>query len=405
MNESSFPPIQRCQVDEGPALLAGIADGPGLAAHRRRYGEFPRVDVDHLVGMTARSRLRGRGGAGFPFAVKLQAAASGRRPVVVVNLAEGEPASAKDATLALLRPHLVLDGARLTAVALGAKEIHVVIPGDRPAAAAAMRAAVAERPERFTVHEADACFVAGESTAVLELLAGRENLPVTRWAPSAERGHKGRPTLLANGETWAQVGWLALRGERNHASYGTPAEPGTTLLTLIGGEGPPRVVEAPFGAPLRDLLSSSTRDRPALLGGFHGTWVSAEIMADLRVSVDDLQGLGLTLGAGVVLTPALGDCPVTLTARITDYLAAQSAQRCGPCLNGLPALAAALHSVVDGRGGLARLDELGSLVVGRGACAHPDGTVRMVRSMLAAFPDELARHASGSCAGLVGCAS
>ena len=405
MSDSPISPVQACQIDEGPALLAGIHEGPGLLAHRRRYGDLPRRGLSELVGMAARSRLRGRGGAGFPFVVKLQTVADGRRPVVVVNLAEGEPASAKDTALALARPHLVLDGARAAAHALGSRKIHVVLPGDRPAAAAAMRRAISERADRFEVHVADPCFVSGQSSAVLELMAGRSNLPVTSWEPAAQRGHRGRPTLLANAETWAQLGWLSLAGEQEYHRLGSLDEPGTTLVTLIGSRTPARVVEAPYGTRLQSLLPDSARGRPALLGGFHGTWASAGTLSNLRVSIDHLQEQGLTLGAGIVLTMAREDCPVTLTTRITDYLATQSAQRCGPCYNGLPALAAALHRAVDGSAGLTRLEELCALVVGRGACAHPDGTAQMVRSLLTAFPDELSRHARGGCTRLVGLAS
>jgi NADH:ubiquinone oxidoreductase subunit F (NADH-binding) len=88
---------------------------------------------------------------------------------------------------------------------------------------------------------------------------------------------------------------------------------------------------------------------------------------------------------------------VTLTARTVEYLAGQSAQRCGPCFNGLPALAKALTAVHDGQGGLERVEQLSNLVVRRGACAHPDGTVRLVNSMLSTFQAEVAAHAMGRC--------
>jgi NADH:ubiquinone oxidoreductase subunit F (NADH-binding) len=115
------------------------------------------------------------------------------------------------------------------------------------------------------------------------------------------------------------------------------------------------------------------------------------------VSVAGLRHLGSPLGAGVVLSAPSGTCPVRFTGDVVAYLAGQSAGRCGPCLNGLPALAAAVDAVVEGRGGTARVHELTRLVERRGACAHPDGTVRLVRSMLATFADEVERHAAGTC--------
>ncbi len=353
MTAPPVPVPSEVRIRRGPALLAGIEGGPGLAAHREQYGDLPRLDVDDLVSSTERLRVRGRGGAGFPFAVKLRAAAAGRRPVVVVNLSEGEPASAKDSALALVRPHLVLDGAVTTAHALRARELHLVVPGDRPRVADAVRAAVAERAETgsaITLHTAESRFVGGQARAVLELMAGRTNLPVTAWAPEAVTGHRGRPTLLSNAETWAQVGRLVLSGEQAYAAHGTAAEPGTTLLTLSGPL--PQVVEVPFGTPFRDVVPGHWADRPVLVGGFHGSWLPGETLAGARVSVDEMAGLHAPLGAGLLICPTA--CPVMFTSRIVAYLAGQSARRCGPCLNGLPALARAVTAVADGSGSPAR---------------------------------------------------
>jgi NADH:ubiquinone oxidoreductase subunit F (NADH-binding) len=115
------------------------------------------------------------------------------------------------------------------------------------------------------------------------------------------------------------------------------------------------------------------------------------------VSVTGLRGLGAALGAGVVLSAPDGECPLELTSRVVDYLAGQSAGRCGPCFNGLPALARALGSVRDGHGGVDRVGELSKLVERRGACAHPDGTVRLVRSLLGTFAGEVTAHGEGRC--------
>lgn len=399
---SPVPVPSELRVRPGPALLSDVAAGPSLAAHRRWYGALPQVSLADLCKAADRLRMRGRGGAGFPFAVKLRTAAKGRRPVVVVNLGEGEPASAKDTALALTRPHLVLDGAAATARALGARELHIVLPGERPAVVAAVEEAVRERADGVVVHThiASPRFVAGQARAVLELMAGRPNLPVTAWDPEAVSGHRGRPTLLSNAETWAQVGRLVLVGPEGYCEHGTAHDPGTTLLTLTDGGPVPEVVEVAFGTRLRSALPSRFLGRPAMVGGFHGAWASWETLASARVSVDGMRSLGIPLGAGLVLSAP--ECPVRLTARVVDYLAGQSAGRCGPCLNGLPALSEAFRAVESGRGDVARVRELTGLVTGRGACAHPDGTARLVRSLLASYADEVAEHSAGSCGWDVG---
>jgi NADH:ubiquinone oxidoreductase subunit F (NADH-binding) len=394
---SPIPVPRDVSVHEGPALLAGLSDGPSLAVHRGRYGALPDLPLVALLALVQGAGLRGRGGAGFPFARKLEAAAGRRGAVVVVNLSEGEPGSAKDSALALTRPHLVLDGAVATARALRAREVHVVVAGERPWVRRAMALALEERYDgvRIRLHRAEPRFVAGQARAVVELLSGRPNLPVTAWAPEAIDGLRGRPTLLSNAETWAHVGLLALRGETAYRHHGTADEPGTALLTLSRPGAVPEVREVGYGTRLRDLLPPESGGRPVLVGGFHGAWASWPTLQAARVSVPGMAALGVPLGAGVVVAPGQ-ECPVFFTSRVVDYLAGQSARRCGPCRNGLPALAAAVRSAAQG-GGSEPVARLADLVTGRGACAHPDGTARLVRSMLAVLSEELAEHGAGRC--------
>jgi NADH:ubiquinone oxidoreductase subunit F (NADH-binding) len=144
------------------------------------------------------------------------------------------------------------------------------------------------------------------------------------------------------------------------------------------------------------VLPRARLEGPVLVGGYHGGWAGPGGLVGLPVSPAAMRQVGLSLGAGIVL-PLGSGCPVHRTSRVTAYLASQSAGRCGPCLNGLPALAEALEAVAAGRGGSAEVLRLGALVEGRGACAHPDGTVRLVRSLVTAYGDELLAHAHGRC--------
>lgn len=401
------PAVQGPAVQAGPVLLAHLDDGPALAAHRARYGVLPRLDARQLAGLAAEVDVRGRGGAGFPLARKLTAVAKAkgrrRRTEVVVNLAEGEPASAKDATLATVVPHRVLDGAVLAATALGTRSIHVVVPSDRPHVLVSIETAIGQRREAreaitWQVHQADPVFVAGQGRAVLELLAGRANLPVTSWAPEAVSGHRGRPTLLANAETLAHLAALVRTGAADYRQFGTADEPGTTLLTVHEPHARIRIVEVAYGTPWSEVLGPRSLAHPVLLGGYHGTWAGPGQLAGLSVSRQQLAAAGLSLGAGVVLAYGERHCPVERTAQIVAYLAGESAQRCGPCRFGLPALAGEMAGLAGGRVATpARVEQLAALVEGRGACAHPDGTARLVRSLLAIAGPELSRHARGQC--------
>jgi NADH:ubiquinone oxidoreductase subunit F (NADH-binding) len=251
-------------------------------------------------------------------------------------------------------------------------------------------------------HTTDARFIAGQSRAVIELMSGRPNLPVTAWAPEATDGYRGRPTLLSNAETWAQIGRLLHVGETAYRGLGTAAEPGTTLLTFSRNGFVSEVREVPFGTRLIDVLPSFAQGAPALVGGFHGAWTTWERMAELRVSVVGMADAGLPLGAGIVHVLNPDACPLAFTGAVVDYLAGQSAGRCGPCVNGLPALAEAVRGALTGRDTTDRVEQLAQLLHRRGACAHPDGTVRMVRSMFTALPEEVAAHRRGACSAGVG---
>lgn len=386
------------EVQRGPWLLR--SPRPDLWTHRSVHGHLPTLTLHDLLTVTGSAQVRGRGGAGFPFARKLHSVASGRGSRhVVVNFSEGEPASDKDRALALTQPHLVLDGAAMSAHTLGARQVHLVLPEEHREVRLALEQALSERGlepgnPRWRLHFAAPRFVSGESSAVVELVQGRPGLPVTSWEPTAVSGVRGRPTLLSNAETFAHVAALALGGSA-YAALGTPEEPGTTLLT-ISSESGVRVLEVPFGTGWEQVLAPADLEVPVLVGGYHGTWAPAGALRGRTVSATGMAEQGLALGAGVVLVLPRGTCPLERTAGVMHYLAQQSAGRCGPCFNGLPALAAAFEERLAGvpDTGVGRLMEL---VAGRGACAHPDGAVRLLDSALNAFPDELLAHTHGHC--------
>ena len=397
-------PLTDVRVQRGPRLLSAVSEDASLAGHRQRLGPVPSLTLAAVLELARDVDVRGRGGAAFPLATKLAAAGRGRRPLVVVNAAEGEPCSAKDSTLAVVGPHQVLDGAVVAARALGTKEIHVVTARERPAAGEALGAAIAERVAdgerlRWRTHLAPAGFVSGQARAVVELLSGRPGLPVTAWQPEAVSGYRGRPTLLSNAETFAQLAALVRLGAPGYAALGLPDEPGTVLLTVSDRDGA-RVLEVATGTPWDTVLTVDQLDRPLLLGGYHGTWSVPGQLQGQRVSREEMRSAGLTLGAGVVVVPGPDECPVQVTADVVTYLAGSTAGRCGPCFNGLPAMSITLEHLASRSGHVhdtGRLLDLAGAVERRGACAHPDGTARLVRSLLTACPDEVAAHTTGTC--------
>jgi NADH:ubiquinone oxidoreductase subunit F (NADH-binding) len=164
-------------------------------------------------------------------------------------------------------------------------------------------------------------------------------------------------------------------------------------------DGSSRVMEIAIGTPIGHLLQLD--DAAAVLaGGYHGGWLPATAAAQLAFSNADLRGAGAFTGAGVLAALPAGACGLAETASIARYLALESAGQCGPCLNGLPRIAAALAALArpaPAREELANLRRWAGLVTGRGACHHPDGTVRLVSSALRVFAGEISEHARGRC--------
>ncbi len=379
-----------------PRLLRGLTTerGVGLDLHRSLHGPVPDLSEADLIAACSTVGLNGRGGAGFPFARKLSSLGSGRR-VVVVNATESEPASLKDRVLLERFPHLVLDGAEVVARAVGARDLWIAVHSDVQSAHLARVLAERDQPRRIRVRVqvVEGGFVSGEARAVIRALDGGPVLPPGRRELPTERGVGGRPTLLSNVETFAQVAVLASRGPAEFARVGTRHEPGTTLLTVAGAVSRPGVFEVPIGTSVDAVLSAAGAGHVAALaiGGYHGAWLPPR--PDLALSHRSLTGAGGTLGAGVVLVLDERTCALGELTRVAAWLAAESAGQCGPCRFGLPALVRDLTGIA--RGQVQSTHDArrhAGLVLRRGACAHPDGASRFVTTGLTCLQDEVQRH-------------
>lgn len=394
---------ERAPAPQGlPRLLSGL-DPSGLPMsleeHLLHHGPLPALGTGELIEAAGRSGLRGRGGADFPVSVKLRAVAGARRrAVVVVNGSETEPGSQKDRLLLTKLPHLVLDGAELAALALGSPTVIVKVRGSMPGAAEALEAARAVRargPVGFTVALGPDGYVTGEESAVVNLLDGGPALPTFAPPRVFERGIRGRPTLMQNPETLAALALVARHGPRWYRELGTDADPGSVLVTICGAVRAPGVYELAFGTSLTDLLRAAGGPgeplRALLVGGLFGTWLDARRIPELHLARTELRAVGCSLGSGVLFALGSSSCGLHESATVIEYLAAQSAGQCGPCVHGLAAMARAFDAVADGVAGpdeRERILRWSGDIAGRGACHHPDGATRFVRSALSLFGED-----------------
>ncbi len=403
-----------------PRLLAGVGpDAMSYAQHARVHGELPLETRRAIPGSASsllqeieRSGLRGRGGGGFPLITKLAAVRRARgRPIVVVNGTEGEPMSAKDRVLLESLPHLVIDGAICCARALGTDEIVIAIDECFDEAGHSLELALAERPDlirgmRPRLVDVPSGYVTGQESALVSFLNDRPAKPTSVEPRISERGVGNRPTLMSNAETLAHVALIVRHGARWFRRLGTSDEPGSVLVTLTGAVAQPGVFEIESGSQIRSLLRCAggltEPARAFLVGGYAGGWIDGGVAPEVGLARDSLRAFHTSVGAGVVVALGQSVCPVAEVTRVAGWMADQSAGQCGPCVHGLSSIADALADVGEGSGGRAVLDDIrrwARLVVGRGACAHPDGAARFVSTAVGVFYDEFADHAEhGQCA-------
>ena len=399
-------------IDRTDRLLAQHA-ATSLEDHVATHGSHMPPDAGEQAWQSrlreeiAASGLFGRGGAAFPTWRKWETLSRSRkRPIVVVNAMEGEPASQKDRLLLLRAPHLVLDGADVAAAAVNASEIKICVASDNDQAAASVERAIAERRRAglarcpMTLHRPPGRYVTGEESALIGWLDKGRPLPKLRVDKSVVLEVSRRPALVHNAETMSQVALIARHGAAWFRHRGTDEAPGSTLVTVSGAVDAPGVFEIELGTPLGDILERAGVNSAlsgVLLGGYGGAWLDPSRL-ETPYTPADLTAAGATLGVGIVIALATTSCGICETARIARYMAGQSAGQCGPCVFGLPALALDLEQLAVGSAEVDLVERIwarADVIEGRGACRHPDGVVRLVRSALGVFADDVLRHAQG----------
>lgn len=411
---------------DDPAATHVVRAFPGLAARLVRDGADPEslddyaatggyravaADAAELVDQIDRSGLRGRGGAAFPFAIKARAvlgsARRGPAPVVLANGEEGEPASVKDRWLLRHRPHLVLDGLRLAAAAVGAEQAWMYVSDERAARSVRHAIDAAESAGRLGLQVeltvVAASYVAGEETAAVRAVNGGPALPTDKPPRPFEVGVHDRPTLVSNVETLANLPFIANHGAEQYRAQGTAASPGTFLATVSGGGCPPALYELPHGLPFGDLLAlhgvEAAGVHGVLMGGYFSGLLDRRALG-MTLDHESVRALGSGLGCGALCLLGEDDCAVAVAASVMSYFARENAGQCGSCFNGTAAMSAVLDALRDGFASdddLGRLRRWSQVLRGRGACGTLDGAVNLAATLLDQFPELVDRHRAGGC--------
>ena len=368
-------------------------------------------DAAATLAQVTASGLRGRGGAGFPFARKLQScAAQAGEKYLVCNADEGDPGAFSDRFLLEQRPERVLAGMLAAAQVLGARTGYIYLRAEYPEAAAVLKTAI-ERFERsaagvesgfsFRLVRGAGSYVCGEETALLNSIEGLR--PEVRVRPPfpAENGLFGQPTLLSNVETFAAIPWILTRGGAAFAAMGNGCKSGRStgakLLSLDRLFARPGVVEVAMGTPLAEVVHElgggfSEPVKALQVGGPLGGVLPIGFVERLSVDFESFQEAGFLLGhASLVAIPQTFPMPEFLT-HLFEFMAIESCGRCFPCRlgtrKGADLLAGAPLKPIDRR----LFDDLLQTLEQGSLCALGGGLPLPVRNILAHFPDEMAAY-------------
>jgi len=346
------------------------------------------MGAEAVIAEVTASRLMGRGGAAFPTgrkwdAVRLEPATP---RYLVCNADESEPGTFKDRVLMEEDPFAIVEAMAIAAFATGCENGFIYIRGEYPLAAARLQHAIdASRAQGLLggfdieIRRGGGAYICGEETAIFESIEGRRGEPRNKPPFPVHAGLFGKPTVVNNVETLANVPHIILDGGAAFAAVGTTQSTGTRLFCLSGNVRFPGVYEAPFGITLRSIidmaggLNPGRTMRAVLLGGAAGTFVRPDEL-DLRLTHEDTRAAGTTLGSGVVMVVDDTVDPRDLVLRIATFFRDESCGQCVPCRVGTVRQEEALHRIAKTRtrGGLATefalLDEVGAAMKDASIC-------------------------------------
>ena len=368
----------------------GLIDPQSLQEYREHAGYealeevlTQRVPQDVVDEITA-AGLRGRGGGGFPTGMKWSLAAkeSASEKYLVCNADEGDPGAFMDRSVLEGDPHRVIEGMMIAAYAIGATHGVVYVRAEYPLAIARLEKAIADATAagllrehilgtdfsfEVTIKAGAGAFVCGEETALIASIEGRRGTPRRRPPYPSTSGLWGRPTVINNVETLANVPWIIRHGAPAFAQYGTQRSKGTKVFALAGKIKHSGLIEIPMGMPIRDIvfqIGGGIRDDKAFkavqLGGPSGGCIPASL-ADVPVDYESLKETGAIVGSGGMIVLDEGTCMVDVAKYFLDFTQAESCGKCTFCRVGTRRMLEILTRLCDGEGKASDLDRLVAL--------------------------------------------
>ena len=373
---------------------------------------------DSVIDTITKSGLRGRGGGGFPTGMKWKftAANRGGKSYVVCNGDEGDPGAFMDRSVMEGDPHKLLEGMAIAGFAIGADEAYIYVRAEYPLAIKRLRKAIAYAEERhylgqnilgsdfsFTIHikEGAGAFVCGEETALIASIEGERGMPRPKPPFPANKGLFGRPTLINNVETLANVPLIILNGAEWFSSMGCETSKGTKTFALTGEVNNTGLIEVPMGTTLRQIIfdigggiRGGKKFKAVQIGGPSGGCLTEEHL-DISMDYDSLIKAGAMVGSGGLVVMAEDTCMVEVARFFMNFTKNESCGKCVPCREGTKNMLKILEKIVAGKGemeDLERLEQLALTVKDGSLCGLGKTAPNPVLSTLKYFKDEYIAH-------------
>ncbi len=364
------------------------------------------------------SGLRGRGGAGFPTGQKwsLVARAHGFPKYIVANLDEGDPGVFANRALAEADPHAILEGMLIAAYAIGAEKGYIYIRAEYPLAIQTLQKAIAQARSMSLLGESvletsfkfnvelrfgAGAFVAGEETAILASIEGRRAMPRPRPPYPANSGLWGKPTLIQNVETLANIPLIVLNGGAWFSKIGTPKCTGTKCFSLTGKTNNPGLIEVPMGITLREVVfaigggvQDGRKFKAVLVGGPSGGCLP-ETLLEQPIDYDSLTNVGAIMGSGGIVVLDDQSCMVDTAKFFTEFCVDESCGKCTPCRAGLARIKEIFERITQGNGKLediTTLEKSGVYIKEASLCGLGQTAPNPVITTLRYFRDEYIQH-------------
>ncbi|OGP96063.1 MAG: NADH dehydrogenase [Deltaproteobacteria bacterium RBG_16_47_11] len=377
-----------------------------------------KMNPDQIIDEIKVSKLRGRGGAGFPTGLKWESCRNipGDIKYVICNCDEGDPGAYMDRSLLEGNPHSILEGMIIGAFAMGANQGFIYVRHEYPLACRNAEVAITQaRKAGFLgknilgsgfdfdveIAKGGGAFICGESTALIASIEGRPGEPRSKQIHTVEQGLWGKPTSINNVETWANVPLIIQKGSQWFSSIGTEKSKGTKIFSLVGKVKNTGLVEVPMGMTLKEIIfdigggpQNGKKIKAVQTGGPSGGCIPASLF-NLPVDYDSLTQVGSMMGSGGMIVMDEGTCMVDVAKYFVHFLEEESCGKCLPCREGLKRMGEILDGITEGKGNeetLSLLEELATVVADTSLCGLGKTAPNPVISALRYFRQEFEEH-------------